>query len=144
MNLQVKRFPQGHALYSEAMDIQDSSSIHYKANFGQMEDQNGNFICYTMERRGTLIPEGTYNFSYYKSPANKMVVLLLHNVPSFEFIEVHIANYPHEVKGCTAVGTNIDVHKPMLIGSGKAFMKLMDLLNMCAGNITYSTLQTWV
>lgn len=134
MNLKVQRFGQGHGFYSEAMDGD------YKCNFGQMVDEHGLFVCFTMERRDTLISEGTYSFSYYKSPANKAVVPLLHNVPGYDFIEIHIANYPHEVKGCTAVGLSIDVHKPMLISSGKAFNHLMDLLNLQTGTITYETL----
>jgi len=133
MKLTVQRFPKGHPFYSDAMDGQ------YQAIFGQMLDENNELICYTMERRDTLTPEGTYPFTYYKSPANQAVVPLLHNIPGFEYVEVHIANFPHEVKGCTAVGVSIDVTKPMLVSSGKAFTKLMSLLNMEAGTITYET-----
>lgn len=139
MKLTVQRFEPGHPLYSEASDFHNEE--YYKATFGQLVDEQGRLICFTMERRDTLIPEGEYSFSYYKSPANKAVVPLLHAVPSFEYIEVHVANYPHEAKGCTAVGMGIDVHKPMLISSGKAFAALMDKLNMEAGTIKYETLK---
>lgn len=138
MNLIVQRFPIGHVFYSEAIDRHEH--CEYEAIFGQMYSEDIKFVCYTMERKDTLIAEGSYKFTYYKSPVNRMVVLLLHDVPGYEFIEVHIANYPHEIKGCTAVGTTIDVAKPMLIGSGRAFAKLMDLLDMEAGTITYTTI----
>lgn len=136
MNLKVQRFPEGHPLYSDAKDKEG-----YQATFGEMIDESSNHICYTMERRDTLTPEGCYPFTYYKSPANKTVVPLFHNIPGFSFVEVHIANYPFEVKGCTAVGTEINTFVPMLVSSGKAFAILMDFLNMNAGTITYETLQ---
>ena len=134
MNLKVQRFPAGHKLYSDAHD-----NFDLQGTFGQLVDENGKLICYTLERRDTLIPEGTYPFTYYDSPANKMKVLLLSGVPGFTAIEVHIANFPHELKGCTAVGSTINVNVPQLVGSTIAFNSLMNLLAGSTGTITYET-----
>lgn len=135
MNIKIQRFPKGHLLYSEAKDSKGLQAI-----FGQMVSENGEFICYTMERKDTLIPQGRYTATYYNSPANNSIVPLLHNVPDFTFIEVHVANWPHELKGCTAVGLGINIQTPQLISSGKAFNKLMSFLNMKPVLFIYETL----
>lgn len=145
MNLIVQRFLPGHPLYSDAT-ITNSDPKHgvvgaFQATFGQMLDEKGNFIMYTLERRDTLTPEGTYPFGYYFSPANQRKVLLLENVPGFTSIEVHIANYPYELKGCTACGSAIIPGGPMVSGSTAAFNKLMSLLAGSTGTIKYESLQ---
>jgi hypothetical protein len=50
------------------------------------------------------IPAEIYPYTKYKSPSNKTTVFLLHNVPGRSEIEIHIANYVRELKGCIAVG----------------------------------------
>lgn len=71
--------------------------------FGHLEWDE--FDCVTLERHDTLIPEGTYKVSLYNSPKNKCQVPLLH-VPGREFIEIHPANFEHQLEGCIAVGEN--------------------------------------
>ncbi len=140
MNLKVQRFQPGHPLYCSSSVMHDGKA--YRPVFGRMINPDTNeFLCYTMERYDTLIPEGTYNISYYNSPTNKAIVPLLHDVKGFEFIEMHIANYPYEIKGCTAVGLGINIEVPMLISSGKAFMNLMNKLNMETAKVTYEKLE---
>jgi len=94
----VQRFAKGHPLYSE---------VAYKGCipvFGRIVDADGAQIHYTMERKDTLIPEGEYDYCFYHSPTNGWVILLK-NVPGFTFIEHHIANWPNQIKGCTATST---------------------------------------
>lgn len=66
-------------------------------------------LCRTIERPEsgdvTCIPEGWYIAKKYNSPANKCQVWLLQDVPNRTMIEFHIANYPHELLGCIAPGT---------------------------------------
>lgn len=145
LNLTVQRFDKGHPFYSDAIientDINKGAVGKFQAVFGQIIDDNHHRICYTMERLDTLIPEGTYPFTYYFSPLNKCNVVLLKDVPGFEFIELHVANFPYEVKGCTALGEQIDVSKPALIQSRNAFNYLMSVLDGQEGTITYETLK---
>lgn len=126
MNFTTQRFYPGHACYSEAIAQHDNQD--FKATFGRFVDANGAYIDFTMERRDTLIPEGTYKYSLYPSRSNKAVVLLLHDVPGFEFIEHHVANYPYELRGCTAHGLKLDVNMPSIEQSRTAFDSVMKLV----------------
>lgn len=65
--------------------------------------------CFTLERHPSdpehpAIKAGTYPVTVYYSPRLKRNVLLLHDVPGREWIEIHNANFVSEVKGCIAVG----------------------------------------
>ena len=75
----------------------------------------------------TAIPEGTYKFKLAYSPANKMNVPLLQDVPGFSEIEIHIGNYPHDTHGCTLVGRN--TIKGELTASTQMFCGLIHELN---------------
>ena len=145
----VQRFAKGHPLYSDSVitnnDPKRGAVGTFKAVFGQFVTAGGEFIHYTMERADTLIKEGSYTYGFYDSPANKCKVILLMEDPdgnniSARKLEHHIANYPFELKGCTAHGMAIDVKKPMIASSGIAFHDLMKLATG-PGVITYETLK---
>ncbi len=138
-NLAVQRFAPTHPLFSDRKIKHEDR--FYQANFGQLINEFGFVLNYTMERRDTLIPCGRYDYSLYYSPVNKHVVILLHNVPGHSFIELHIANYPYEVKGCTALGKIINVKTPMLQSSGLAFNQLMYLINTAFPNAKHTIVQ---
>lgn len=128
INYKVQRFKKGHKFYSEAVlkhTGADGVEREYQACFGQFTDGKEALIHYTMEQLKTLIPEGVYGYSLYFSPENNMVVILLHEVPHYNFIENHIANYPWQVIGCTAHGLSVDKKTPMLVQSQAAFIPLM-------------------
>ncbi len=145
-NLLVQRFAQGNKFYTDKeitnTDAEKGVVGTFKTTFGQIVDADTNdFICYCLERRDTLIPEGTYPFTFYYSPENKLTVPLLHDVPNFSYVEVHPANWAYLLKGCVAPCTEIDISTPMGAGSRVAWQKVMGLLNNKEGNITYETLQ---
>jgi Family of unknown function (DUF5675) len=50
------------------------------------------------------IPAGRYAVTFYHSPKFGRTVLLLHDVPGRDFIEIHTGNFPHETEGCLLVG----------------------------------------
>ena len=52
----------------------------------------------------TAIPTGDYRMTLYWSPKFKKQVLLFHDVPGFEAIEVHSGNYPTDTRGCILPG----------------------------------------
>lgn len=62
------------------------------------------FDCVTLERDDKLIPCGTYKVTRYHSPRLNRTVLLLHNVPGRDMIEIHNANWESQLEGCIAVG----------------------------------------
>jgi hypothetical protein len=68
-----------------------------------MLDIDGQFQCYTMENTLYLIPEGEYDLVWYPSGEfNTYVPQVI--VPNRTNIELHPANYPKQLLGCTAVG----------------------------------------
>lgn len=91
-------------------------------------------VCWTIERpwmgglneRGkSAILEGRYRLRPYKSPHLGYVVLLLEGVPGRDKIEMHIANWAHELLGCIAPG--LEKGTDQVFESAKAFLKLMGL-----------------
>lgn len=89
---------------------------------------DGQVQCYTLENSHKIIPLGTYPVTRYPSPRNKMDVPLLGNVFNRSMIEIHPANFFHELEGCIALGTNIQT-RPMLSNSRVAFDDLMKKLD---------------
>lgn len=92
------------------------------------------FICETIERPKTgdhpCIEEGWYVAKRYNSPANKCIVWQLEDVPGKTHIQLHIANWPSELKGCIAPGKEIGssaTGEPGVIKSRQAFEEFMDL-----------------
>ena len=91
------------------------------------------FICETIERSKTdkdfpCIPEGWYIAKRYNSPANKRIVWQLEDVPNRTNIQLHIANWPSELKGCIAPGKEIGSNhngEPGVLKSGIAFEEFM-------------------
>jgi hypothetical protein len=161
----VQRFAPGHPLYSDAIfigpdpeDPTGNPARKFQSTFGQIVDINGNFICYDLERRDKLIPEGTFNFTFTKSTVNKCIVPLLIGVPGRQAIENHIADTPAELLGCTAPGTFINKAAGIVSASELAWCKLITLiigqpfkrwqdellvpyLGQVCGSFTYETLK---
>jgi hypothetical protein len=80
----------------------------------------------------SCIPAGTYNWIKSWSPKHKMYVIRLLNVPGRGDIEIHIANFFHDLLGCIAVGIGIlDIDhdgEVDVTSSAIAFKALMDAL----------------
>jgi hypothetical protein len=67
-------------------------------------DIDGVFECYTLENTACLIPEGEYDLVWYPSPRWNQSVPFVSGVPWRSYIEIHAANWPRQLDGCTAVG----------------------------------------
>jgi hypothetical protein len=72
---------------------------------------DGKHECFSLERPDannapgvSCILEGEYNITLYYSPHLQRIVMLLHDVPGRDMIEIHPANHPLELKGCIAPG----------------------------------------
>jgi Family of unknown function (DUF5675) len=68
-----------------------------------MLDLDGLFQAYTLENTQFLIPEGEYDLVWYPSGRFKTYVPQV-MVPDRTNIEIHPANWPEQLDGCTAVG----------------------------------------
>lgn len=139
MILEVERFKKGHPLFSDALiKLQDK---FYGSVFGQlMADEK--FVCYTMERLDTLIAEGVYNITYHNSPSNKAICPHLYSATCAKsrYILMHVANFAYQLKGCTALGTGIDLKTPSLISSKIAFEKVTKLFDNKPLTIKYTSI----
>lgn len=123
MNFKVQRFLPDHPLYSDAKD-----KAGLQATFGQIVDVNGKLICYDLERRDKLIPEGIYRYTFQYSEVNQCIVPILIGVPGRQAIEIHIADFNYELLGCTAPGSTINKSVPCVVGSQVAFESLISLI----------------
>lgn len=75
--------------------------------FGQLSLDWNSFTCVTCENLKDAIPEGLYPVEFTYSPAfNRMMPLI--DVPNRTGIRIHWANFPSQLLGCIAVGTNVD------------------------------------
>ena len=84
--------------------------------------------CYTLERAGVQIPEGTYQVVLYNSPHFGREMPLLLNVPGRTFIELHTGNVPGASDGCIIVGQVQDPSTGELFNSTPAFLALFQAI----------------
>jgi hypothetical protein len=77
------------------------------------------------------IPEGRYEATIYQSPRLGYRVLLLHDVPGFSMIEMHIGNWPKDTLGCQLPGLTRGVD--VVGNSAVAFHKIMMLVDAAIG-----------
>lgn len=65
------------------------------------------FTCVTLENLAKAIPAGIYDLDFNYSPHfNRIMPLIL--VPGRSGIRYHWANFPAQLDGCIALGTNVD------------------------------------
>jgi hypothetical protein len=95
------------------------------------------FTCVTLENLLKSIPSGIYDLNFTYSPHfNRIMPHIL--VPSRDAlaggdagIRIHWANFPAQLEGCIAVGTNVDGDS--VDASLVPFNQLYAILNMQAG-----------
>lgn len=111
-----------------------------KVTLGRLYDDSG-FSLYTLERPWldnkpfiSCYPCGTYivkrSWLYHKSKKhpNGYECFEIMNIPDRTDCKCHIANYVHQVNGCTAYGLSRDENIPAVWSSGKAHEKFMDYM----------------
>lgn len=104
--------------------------------FGSLLDEDDNHLCVTIERPWlgnhpdtSCIPEGTYDFYRFQSPHNGDV-WRTDSVPDRTAIEIHSANFAHQLEGCIAVGNAIGEIDgiPAILNSKQTLLKLHAIL----------------
>ena len=84
----------------------------------------------------SCIPVGEYTAEKYNSPSHGLC-FLLKDVPYRDSIEIHSANFYHQLKGCIAPGrfhSDIDFDGQMDVVFSKATMN--ELLSKCHSSLT--------
>lgn len=80
--------------------------------FGELLDDSGTHLCYTVERSYTgdhpCIPLGSYPVVQYNSPTKGDIWMLQNTAPRTD-IEIHPANWASQLLGCIAVGAIIEL-----------------------------------
>jgi hypothetical protein len=126
----------------------DPTRSNANGTFGELAIDGVHF-CQTVEQPWannipdhSCVPPGTYQLIPYDSQSHGKTVVL-HNpalgiygtqamIPAGEtgrtYCEIHVANWPSDVKGCIGVGSgysaNLAPHGPAVTGSGPTFTAL--------------------
>jgi hypothetical protein len=99
---------------------------------------NHKIICHTLEDvvrpdgsikvpGQTAIKAGRYRITFYLSPKRGRILPLLHDVPDFDFIEMHGGNTAKDTSGCIIVSHNI-INDSMVQGTAEP--EVTELLRM--------------
>ena len=76
-------------------------------------------------KRGvSCIPEGTYECKLSMSPSRGYPVYWLQNVPGRQDVQIHIGNFPKDIRGCILVGEERGVDQ--VVRSKRAFNAFME------------------
>ena len=88
-------------------------------------------VCETLElpwrdnyRGISCIPEGAYLCKLGYSPSRKHDVYWLQDVPGRSDVQIHIGNFPRDIRGCILVGRERGVNQ--VVHSRVAFGKFME------------------
>ena len=113
--------------------------------FGELTDEQGNCICFTLERSyadlnaleaiSPKLPAGTYKCvkgpHRLKGMVQDFETFEVMNVPGHWGILFHVGNYNEDSEGCILLGEGLGTRQKngvMLTNSKKAFAKFMTLL----------------
>jgi hypothetical protein len=109
--------------------IVDRLYRHSQSIIGKMY-VNGSELCYTLElpwkhnkHNISCIPYGSYG-GYVRTDGTKGWRIELTGVPSRSHTQIHVGNYPSEIRGCILVGTGFTTN--MVTHSRVARDKLED------------------
>ena len=75
------------------------------------------------QRGISCVPEGTYECKLAFSPSRKCYVYWLQNVPGRQDVQIHIGNFPKDIRGCILLGR--ERGKDMVAHSKIAFDRFM-------------------
>ena len=94
-------------LYLSRLDDNGKETIgysHYSNGFDSLALNTLELPWKNNKENISCIPVGTYPFKKRYSNKNSRTVIGIYDVPNRTEIEIHIANYVYELKGCIAVG----------------------------------------
>ena len=92
------------------------------------------------QRGISCVPEGTYECKLAFSPSRKCYVYWLQNVPGRQDVQIHIGNFPKDIRGCILVGTKRG--KNSVLSSRVAFDAFMNRVGGGDFNLTIEKKKT--
>lgn len=102
---------------------------------------NGVFVCYTLElawfwneNNKSCVPRGKYSGFLRYDHTDKWRIELSGVPGDREHVQIHIGNYPKDIKGCVVVGTSYG--PDAVFDSASAYKKLKDAYQHAYGPIT--------
>lgn len=115
----------------ELIMVLNRFSFRQSVTRGTLTVNNKVFQCLEPVRRKDdkkprCVPPGRYKVTLYDSPLHGYKLPLLHGVPGFTWIEIHIGNYVKNTKGCILVGLSGGL--TTVSHSAKAFRQIMEML----------------
>jgi hypothetical protein len=85
------------------------------------------FKCVTLENRMLAIPTGTYPLTFMWSDHFQQIMPHV-GVPNRSAIEVHWANWPEQLEGCLALGTDADIKGDMITQSKSSWINFVTVI----------------
>ena len=79
------------------------------------------------QRGISCIPEGTYECKAARSPSRGYPVCWLQDVPGRQDVQIHIGNFPKDIRGCILLGRERGVNQ--VVHSKVAFDKFMERMD---------------
>ena len=95
--------------------------------FGNLLIDNSPFKCLTLERLGMEIPIGIYDIQFMWSNHFQQIMPQI-IVPGRVAIEQHWANYPIQLDGCQALGTQAEISADCLDESKVAWTAYIQVI----------------
>lgn len=123
----------------ERNDLTVSRAYHSDCTIGRILSPHFKFYAASLELRwqgnandASCIPEGRYPYRKAWSNAAQRIVIWIDAVPGRTLIQMHPANYTHNLLGCVAPGASVtDVDgdgRPDVTSSGPMLDKIMDAI----------------
>jgi hypothetical protein len=89
--------------------------------FGNLSIDSDSFKCLTLENSGLSIPAGVYQIKWMWSDHFQQIMPTI-VVPDRTAIEMHWANYPIQLEGCVALGTEEELSQDCIEQSKDAWI----------------------
>lgn len=92
-------------------------------------------VCHTLElpwlfntKNVSCVPPGSYSGTI-RADGDRGWRIQLEGVPGRKYIQIHIGNYPRQIKGCILVGESVDYKGCVINNSGVAMKQLSTEFN---------------
>lgn len=95
--------------------------------FGNLQIDVNPFKCIVLERRGMEIPVGVFDIQFMLSEHFQQIMPQI-IVPGRTAIEQHWANYPVQLDGCQALGTQVELSADCIDESKNAWKAYIQVI----------------
>jgi len=96
--------------------------------FGNLSIDTNSFKCVTLENTALIIPAGTYPIQWLWSDHFMQFMPHVMNVAGRIAIEQHWANFPQQLEGCIALGTEKEVSADCIDEAKEAWIQYAQII----------------